>query len=331
MLSYVHPLFTVDQCQISLQSLRWKARPLHCPRCQSQDVDPWGNEHYRPGGKRSWWNGCKRTVNARTHTRMHQSQRPLPHWMLATCLRCLACSSRRIAREGGGHLRTSDRWCWGLRNAALAYDMPRQLAGTVEAEARYHTAGKKGQATHGGKKPGGAARGGAARSASRAGAMTIQIDWRSSPGSAGRPLSSSRRPGILPSSPCRRPRTSPSKRGVGSIRTRRAATGRCRATGMRSCITRRKNTRAGRGMRIAPSACFPCANPPCGCFVACAKPPCQGTSGSWSLRNARQHNAFEQAALIVPGALDPAIARRAKQGEFVTGFDHFALLQTAIN
>ena len=49
------------------------------------------------------------------------------------------------------------------------------------------------------------------------------------------------------------------------------------------------------------------------------------------LRNVRQHNALEQAELILRAALGPAIARRAKKGEFVTCFDHFDLLQTAIN
>ena len=49
------------------------------------------------------------------------------------------------------------------------------------------------------------------------------------------------------------------------------------------------------------------------------------------LRNFRQHNACEQAELILRAALDPTIARRAKKGEFVTCFDHFDLLQTAIN
>ena len=49
------------------------------------------------------------------------------------------------------------------------------------------------------------------------------------------------------------------------------------------------------------------------------------------LRNFRQRNAFEQAELILQAALDPAIARRAKQGEFVICFDHFDLLQTARN
>ena len=49
------------------------------------------------------------------------------------------------------------------------------------------------------------------------------------------------------------------------------------------------------------------------------------------LRNFRQRNAFEQAELVLQAALDPAIARRAKQGEFVLRFDHFDLLQTARN
>jgi transposase-like protein len=62
-LSYLHQLFTVEQCQASIHTLRWKERPLPCPRCQSQDVDPWGTYHDRPGCKRSWCNGCKRPFN----------------------------------------------------------------------------------------------------------------------------------------------------------------------------------------------------------------------------------------------------------------------------
>jgi hypothetical protein len=48
------------------------------------------------------------------------------------------------------------------------------------------------------------------------------------------------------------------------------------------------------------------------------------------LCNFRQYNACEQAELILRAALDPAIINREK-GEFVTCFDHFDLLQTAIN
>ena len=102
--------------------------------------------------KRYGCHGGKRTFNDLTNTLLHQSKRSLSLWMLATFLLCLACSSRRIAREVGVHSRTSYRWCWWLRHAALSYEMHRQLAGTVEADDLSHTAGQKGQAPHGGKK-----------------------------------------------------------------------------------------------------------------------------------------------------------------------------------
>ena len=97
-LSYVHHLFDVNQCHAYIHTLRWKDRPLQCPRCQSQDVDPWGPSHYRPGCKRYWCNGCQRTFNALTNTLFHQSKRSLASWILAPFLLGLSCSSRRIAR-----------------------------------------------------------------------------------------------------------------------------------------------------------------------------------------------------------------------------------------
>jgi len=81
-----------------------------------------------------------------------QSKRSLGHWILATFLLCLSCSSHRIARELGVHIRTSYRWCWWLSNAAVSYETNRHVEGTVEADELYHTAGRKGQAPHGGKK-----------------------------------------------------------------------------------------------------------------------------------------------------------------------------------
>ena len=41
-LSYVHHLFNAEQCHAYIHTLRWQDRPLQCPRCQSQDIDPWG-------------------------------------------------------------------------------------------------------------------------------------------------------------------------------------------------------------------------------------------------------------------------------------------------
>ena len=135
-LSYVHQLCNAEQCQAYIHTLRWKDRSLQCPRCQSHNVGPWGTYHAQPGLKRYRCKekGCKRTFNDLTGTLFDRSKRSLTHWILATFLLCLSCSSRRIARELGVHIRTGYRWCWWLRNAALSYEIGRQLAGTVEAD-----------------------------------------------------------------------------------------------------------------------------------------------------------------------------------------------------
>jgi hypothetical protein len=49
------------------------------------------------------------------------------------------------------------------------------------------------------------------------------------------------------------------------------------------------------------------------------------------LRNYRHLTACEQAELILYAALDPAVASRARTGDFVRCLDHFDLLQTARN
>ena len=49
------------------------------------------------------------------------------------------------------------------------------------------------------------------------------------------------------------------------------------------------------------------------------------------LRNFRQLTAFEQAEMMLYAALDPAIASRVRQSDFIKCLDHFNLLQTARN
>jgi hypothetical protein len=152
MLSHVHHLVHAEQCQASIRTLRWQDRPLHCPRCQSHHIGHWGTSQYRPGCTRSWCHRGQRPFNDLPQTLWHRSQRPLSYGILAPLLWCRACASRRIARELGIHSRTSDRWGWWLRHAALSSAMHRQREGTVEADDLSHTAGNKGQATQGGKK-----------------------------------------------------------------------------------------------------------------------------------------------------------------------------------
>jgi hypothetical protein len=180
-----------------------------------------GAYHYQPGLQRYRCKekDCKRTFNDLTGTLLDGSKRSLRHWILATFLLCLSCSSRRIAKELGVHIRTGYRWCWWLRNAALSYEIGRQLAGTVEADDLYHTAGQKGQAKTGGKKSLRRHPGVAARNASPGEAITTKTDRPSSLGSAAREVSSSKRRETLPSRRCRRPLASLCKRAVASIRT----------------------------------------------------------------------------------------------------------------
>ena len=68
--SHLHHFFNADTCQSYIHTLRWKDRPLQCPRCQSHNVGPWGTYHYQPGLKRyrCQEKACKRTFNDLTGT-----------------------------------------------------------------------------------------------------------------------------------------------------------------------------------------------------------------------------------------------------------------------
>jgi transposase-like protein len=331
-LSYVYQLFNADTCDVYIHRLRWKDRPLQCPRCQSQDVDPWGQYHYRPGLKRYWCNGCRRTFNDLTEKLFAHSKRSLPHWILATFLLCLSCSSRRIARELGVHIRTSYRWCWWLRNAALSYEMLRQLEGTVEADDLYHIAGNKGQAKQGGKK-----------------SLGRRARGRRKKREPGRGHYDKDRPAII---------AWVSRQGLVVVQATRDFTvktvqkaadlavqagsrlytdsaGSYRALQgyMHDFVNHTQKEYARGEVHENRAEClFSLLKPYLRVFRGVSKVNLPGYVGFFQfLRNFRQRNAFEQAELVLQAALDPAIARRAKQGEFVTCFDHFDLLQTAIN
>jgi transposase-like protein len=331
-LSYVHQLFSPEQCQAYIHALRWKDRPLHCPRCQSQDVRPWGTYHYRPGLKRYWCQGCRRTFNDLTHTLLAQSQRSLPHWIVATFLLCLSCSSRRIARELGVHIRTSYRWCWWLRNAALSYEMDHQLAGTVEADELYHTAGNKGQAQQGGKKP-----------------LGRRPRGRRKKCEPGRGHYDKDRPAIIAWVSRQGPVVVQAVKDF-TVSTVQQAADLAVEAGSRLYTDSASSYRALKGYvhefvnhtkkeyargeihENRAECLFSLLKPFLRVFRGISKFNLPGYLGFFQfLRNVRQRNAFEQAEMILYAALDPAIASRARKGEFVTCFDHFDLLQTAIN
>jgi hypothetical protein len=255
-LSYGPQLFNAEQGQASRHTLRCTERPLPGPRCQRQAVEPWGPSPSRPGCTRSGCPGCKRPCHDRTDPMLHHRKRALAYGMLATFLLCLACASRRIARELGVQSRTSSWWCWGLRHTAVSDETDRQWEGTGEADALSQTAGPEGPSP--------------ARRDKGVGPPAVWAPHatRAGPGPVARELASSTRPAIAPSRRCRRRWPSPSTRAAGCRRTPPAASGRRRALSMRTSITHRRNTRVARGMSIGWSACLRCSRPPCGCVGA---------------------------------------------------------------
>ena len=331
-LSHLHQLFSPETCQTYIHALRWKDRPLQGPRCQSQEVDPWGNYHYRPGCKRYWCNGCQRTFKDLTDTLLHQSKRSLPYWILATFLLCLSCASRRIARELGVHGRTSSRWGWWVRNTAVSYETDRQVEGTVEADDLYHTAGQKGQARQGGKK-----------------ALGRRARGRRKKREPGRGHDDKDRPAII---------AWVSRQGAVvihatrdfTVKTVQKAANLAVQAGSKLSTDSASSYRAVKGYvheyvnhtqkeyargdvhENRAECLFSLLKPYLRAFRGISKLNLPGYVGFFQfLWNFRQLNAFEQAELILQAALDPTLASRAKKGEFVKCFDHFDLLQTAIN
>jgi transposase-like protein len=331
---HLHQLFNAETCQSYIHTVRWKDRPLQCPRCQSCNVGPWGTYHYQPGLKRYRCKAkdCKRTFNDLTGTLLDGSKRSVMYWILATFLWCLSCSSRRIARELGVHVRTGYRWCWWLRNVALSYEMNRQLEGTVEADDLYHTAGHKGQAKTGGKK-----------------SLGRQPRSRRKKREPGRGHDDKDRPAILAWVSRQGGVVIQATRDF-TVKTVQKAADIAMQAGSRlytdsassyrlltgyehDSVNHTKKEYARGDVHENRAEClFSLLKPYLRVFRGISKTNLPGYVGFFQfLRNFHQLTAFEQAELILHAALDPAMASRAKKGDFVKCLDHFDLLQTAIN
>ena len=214
----------------------------------------------------------------------------------------------------------------------MAYETDRQLEGTVEADCLYHTAGHKGQATHGGKKAlGRRARGRRKKRepgrghydkdrpaiiawVSRQGAVVIQATRDFTVKTVQKAADLAVHAG--------------SRLYTDSASSYRAVKGYVHAF-----VNHTKKEYARGDVHENRAEClFSLLKPSLRVFRGISKCNLPGYLGCVQfLRNFRQYHAFEQAELILQAALDPAIARRAKKGEFVTCFDHFDLLQTVIN
>jgi transposase-like protein len=252
--------------------------------------------------------------------------------MLATFLLCLSCSSRRIAREVGVHIRTGYRWCWWLRNAALSYELNRQLAGTVEADDLYHTAGQKGQAKTGGTKS--------------LGRTPRRHHKKREPG---RGHYDKDRPAIIAWVSRHGGVVLQATRDF-TVKTVQKAADLAMQRGSRLYTDSASSYRALKGYvhdfvnhtqkeyargdvhENRAECLFSLLKPYLRVFRGLSKTNLPGYLGFFQfLRNFYQLTAFEQAEMILYAALDPAIASKARKGDFVRCLDHFNLLQSPIN
>jgi hypothetical protein len=210
--------------------------------------------------------------------------------------------------------------------------MQRQLEGTVEADELYHTAGQKGQAKHGGKK-----------------ALGRRARGRRKKREPGRGHYDKDRPAIIAWVSRQGAVVIQATRDF-TVKTVQKAADLAVHAGSRLYTDSASSYRAVKGYvhefvnhtqkeyvrgdvhENRAECLFSLLKPYLRVFRGINKMNLPGYVGFFQfLRNFRQHNAFEQAEFILQAALDPAIARRARQGEFVRCFDHFDFLQTAIN
>jgi transposase len=230
------------------------------------------------------------------------------------------------------HGRTSSRWCWWLRNTALSYETDCQLAGTVEADDLSHTAGNKGQAKHGGKKP-----------------LGRRARGRRKQREPGRGHYDKDRPAIIAWVSRQGAVVLQATRDF-TVKTVQKAADLAGHAGSRLYTDSASSYRALKGYVHAfvnhtqkeyargdvhenrAECLFSLLKPSLRVFRGLSKTNLPGYMGFFQfLRNVRHQTAFEQAEMILCAALDPSIASRARKGEFVRCLDHFDLLQTAIN
>jgi transposase-like protein len=210
--------------------------------------------------------------------------------------------------------------------------MERQLEGTVEADELYHTAGHKGQAKQGGTK-----------------SLGRKPRGRRKKREPGRGHYDKDRPAIIAWISRQGGVVIQVTRDF-TVKTVQKAAGIAVQVGSRLYTDSASSYRALRGYVHAyvnhtqkeyargdvhenrAECLFSLLKPYLRVFRGISKTNLPGYVGFFQfLRNFHQLTAFEQAEMILYAALDPAIASRVRQGDFVKCLDHFNLLQTVRN
>ena len=326
-LSHIHQLFNAEQCQAYIRMLRWQDRPLQCPRCQSRHWTV-GHTNIAPGANATGaiTASAPSTTSPRPYCigardRCHTGFSPpfccaLPVRRGASRENWVSMSARAIAGAGGCAMPLCPMRCIASWKALL-----KPMTSTRRATRDKPSTEEKA--------PGARARG------------------RRKKREPGRGHDDKDRPAIIAWSVvrvCGHPRDQRFHREDGAeggelaaqagsrFYTDSASSYRAVKGYVHAFVNHTKKEYAREDVHENRAECLFPYSPYLRVFRGVSKGNLPGYIGFFQfLRNFRQYNACEQAELILRAALDPTIARRARKGELVTCFDHFDLLQTAIN
>jgi transposase-like protein len=331
-ISYLHELFNEQKCNEYIHQIRWQDRQLQCPRCQSNNIKPWGNYIGFPGLKRYKCKGCNKTFNDKTNTVLSGCKIQTKIAILSSFLLCLSSSSHRIRRETGSHIRTAYHWCWYFRNAAISYEICRQLDGIVEADEIYQTAGNKGQSKTGGCKE-----------------LNHQPRKRGKKQPPGRGHYEKDSPAIIAyvsrsgytvlivakdfTIETVQKSTNIAVKSGSTIYTDSAKSYKALVGYIHDCVNHsQKEYARGEVHENRSENCFSLLRPYLDVFRGIGKANLPGYIGFFQfMRNHSPLNAFQQSEMILHAMLDPDITSKIKKGDFVKQLDHFKLLQSVIN
>ncbi|HRT84966.1 MAG TPA: IS1595 family transposase [Bacteroidales bacterium] len=330
-ISYLHELFNEQKCNDYIHQLRWQDRQFQCPRCQSNNVKPWGNYHCFPGLKRYKCKGCNRTFNDKTNTVLDGCKISSKIVILSSFLLFLSSSSRRISKETGSHISTAYHWCWYLRNAAISYEINRQLEGIVEADEIYQTAGSKGRCLTGKKQ------------------LNHQPRKRGKKQPPGRGHYEKDSPAIIAyvsrdaytviivakdfTIETVQKSTDIAVKSGSVIYTDSAKSYKALSGYIHDYVNHsQKEYVRGEVHENRSENCFSFLRPYLDVFRGIGKANLPGYTGFFQfMRNHCKLNAFEQSEMTIHAILNPDISNKVKKGDFVKQLDHFKLLQTMIN
>src|SRR5919112_3182038 len=140
----IQALIDDAKCFETVRAMRWPDG-VRCTECGSSDVVKDGHDDTQPQRQRYHCRGCRQRFDDLTGTIFAGHHQPLRAWILCLYFMGLNLSNQQIAQELGIDPDDTQVMTEQLRAGILAARPAEVLAGVVECDEIYVTAGHKGQ------------------------------------------------------------------------------------------------------------------------------------------------------------------------------------------